>query len=71
MKVGEDRKKLNVMVTTNLGARGIDCLDIEHVIQFEFAKNPIDYIHRVGRTGRLGQKGFVTNFIRKGDLELV
>jgi superfamily II DNA/RNA helicase len=46
-------------------------MDVDHVIQFEFAKNITDYIHRVGRTGRMGQKGYVTNFIRKGDQELV
>ena len=59
------------MVCTNMAARGLDTMDVDHVIQFEFAKNVVDYIHRVGRTGRMGQRsGMVTNFIRKGDYDL-
>lgn len=45
-------------------------MNVDHVIQYEFAKNVTDYIHRVGRTGRMGQPGLVTNFIRKGDYDL-
>ena len=59
------------MVCTNLGSRGLDTMSANHVIQYEFAKNIVDYIHRVGRTGRMGQKGKVTNFYRKSDIELV
>lgn len=62
------------MVCTNMAARGLDTLHVDHVIQFDFAKNAIDYIHRVGRTGRMGQTGshtgYVTNFVRRGDYEL-
>ena len=54
-----------------MAARGLDTMNVDHVIQFEFAKNVVDYIHRVGRTGRMGQTGgYVTNFIRKGDYDL-
>ena len=42
------------MVSTNAAARGLDTMGVDHVIQFEFAKNVVDYIHRVGRTGRMG-----------------
>jgi len=64
-------KELPVMVCTNIAARGLDTMDVDHVIQFEFAKNVVDYIHRVGRTGRMGQRsGMVTNFIRKADYDL-
>ena len=45
-------------------------MNVDHVIQFDFAKNAVDYLHRVGRTGRLGQKGLVTNFVRRGDYDL-
>ena len=63
--------ELPVMVCTNMAARGLDTMNVDHVIQFEFAKNVVDYIHRVGRTGRMGQRsGMVTNFIRKGDYDL-
>jgi len=44
---------------------------VDHVVQFDFAKTAADYIHRCGRTGRMGQRGgMVTNFIRKGDVEM-
>ena len=59
------------MVCTNMAARGLDTMHVDHVIQFEFAKNVVDYIHRVGRTGRMGQRSsMVTNFIRKVDYDL-
>eukprot|EP00347_Sterkiella_histriomuscorum_P023516 403334343 len=63
-------RELPVLVCSNMASRGLDTINVDHVIQFEFAKNAIDYIHRVGRTGRLGQRGYVTNFTRKGDNEL-
>ena len=54
------------MVCTNLAARGLDSMHVDHVIQYEFARNTISYYHRVGRVGRMGQTGgLVTNFIRK------
>ena len=62
--------KLPVIVCDNLGARGLDTMGVSHVIQFEFAKSPQDYLQRVGRTGRLGQPGKVINFIRDKDLDL-
>jgi superfamily II DNA/RNA helicase len=58
------------MVCNNLAARGIDTMCAKHVIQLDYPKNPIDYALRVGRVGRLGQDGVVTNFIKKTDREL-
>jgi superfamily II DNA/RNA helicase len=59
------------MISTNMAARGLDTMLVEHVIQFDFAKTAVDYLHRVGRTGRMGQRGgLVTNLIRKSDYEL-
>jgi len=58
-------------VATNVLLRGTDTLDLDHVVQFDFAKSATDYLHRVGKVGRMGQeKGLVTNFIRKGDQDL-
>jgi superfamily II DNA/RNA helicase len=42
------------MVCNNLAARGLDTMNAKHVIQLDYAKNPIDYVHRIGRVGRLG-----------------
>ena len=64
--------QLPVLVTTNICARGLDTMDLSHVIQFDFAKTSLDYFQRVGRVGRMGQRGsLVTNFIRyPSDMQL-
>jgi len=42
------------MITTDLGSRGIDIKDLKIVINFDFPETSSDYIHRAGRTGRMG-----------------
>ena len=61
----------HVLVTTDLAARGLDQLDVEHVVQFDFAKSAADYVHRCGRTARAGRSGTVTNLVTKHDMGLV
>lgn len=61
----------HVLVTTDLAARGLDKLDVQHVVQFDFAKSAADYVHRCGRTARAGKSGAVTSLVTKSDLELV
>ncbi|ELR17847.1 DEAD/DEAH box helicase domain containing protein [Acanthamoeba castellanii str. Neff] len=63
--------KVDVMVSTNLASRGIDFVDVEHVVQFHFAQSLVDHIHRVGRTGRGGRSGEVTCFYREADMSMV
>ena len=62
--------KLNVIVCNNLGARGLDLGNCQHVIQFDCSKTITDYLHRYGRVGQLGQPGKVTNFVRKTDVAM-
>ncbi|PIN06780.1 ATP-dependent RNA helicase [Handroanthus impetiginosus] len=69
-----DRFKSNdgdcpTLVCTDLAARGLD-LDVDHVIMFDFPSNSIDYLHRTGRTARMGAKGKVTGLVAKKDLIL-
>ncbi|EQC25435.1 hypothetical protein SDRG_16701, partial [Saprolegnia diclina VS20] len=52
-----------VVVATDIAARGLDTRDVDHVVQFEFATNVVTHIHRIGRTARGGTTGKVTNFI--------
>ncbi|CEM20404.1 unnamed protein product [Vitrella brassicaformis CCMP3155] len=52
-----------VMVATNLGGRGVDFFQVDHVINFDFPNDAGIYLSRVGRTGRVGRKGHVTNFV--------
>lgn len=57
-----------VMVATDLAARGLDVPGrVDHVINFDFPLNPIDYLHRTGRTARAGATGRITSLIGKGD----
>lgn len=49
--------EVNVLVATDIAARGIDIPDISHVINFDVPKNYNDYLHRAGRTGRINKKG--------------
>jgi superfamily II DNA/RNA helicase len=60
----------DLLVGTDIAARGLDIPEIEHVIIFDFPLNPIDYIHRAGRCGRAGRKGMVTSIITKRDIVL-
>jgi ATP-dependent RNA helicase RhlE len=49
--------KVNVLVATDIAARGIDIVDLPHVVNFDLPNVPEDYVHRIGRTGRAGSKG--------------
>lgn len=54
---------INVLVATDVAARGLDIPLITHVINYDEPANYDDYIHRIGRTGRIGQKGFALTFV--------
>ena len=47
----------NILVATDIAARGLDVANISHVINFDFPNTPDAYIHRIGRTGRAEQSG--------------
>ncbi|MDB5042085.1 MAG: helicase, superfamily [Candidatus Eremiobacteraeota bacterium] len=57
------RGKLRVLVATDLAARGIDIVDLGHVVNFDVPMVPEDYVHRVGRTARAEQKGDAITFV--------
>ena len=54
---------INVLVATDVAARGLDVADITHVINFDKPNNYEDYIHRIGRTGRANAKGYALTFV--------
>ena len=55
--------QLNILVTTDLLARGIDIEFLPFVINYELPRSPKDYIHRIGRTGRAENPGEAISFI--------
>ena len=54
--------RLQVLVATDIAARGIDIDDISHVINFDLPNEPESYVHRIGRTGRIGANGNAYSF---------
>ena len=54
--------RLQVLVATDIAARGIDVEDISHVINYDLPNEPESYIHRIGRTGRAGANGTAYSF---------
>ncbi len=51
-----------VLVATDIAARGLDVDDISHVINYDLTADPETYVHRIGRTGRMGTKGTAVSF---------
>lgn len=62
--------KKELLVCTDMAARGLDNVKVEHVVLFDFPTSAVDYIHRAGRTARAGATGRVTSFVTKRDLRL-
>jgi ATP-dependent RNA helicase RhlE len=62
-------KTLRVLVATDVAARGIDIINLPHVINFELPKKNEDYIHRIGRTGRAKQNGEALSLVCQKELE--
>jgi len=58
--------KASILVATDLAARGIDIPRLGAVVNFDLPRAPLDYIHRIGRTGRAGESGIAITFV---DLE--
>ena len=59
----------DVLVATDVLARGIDVSDVRYVVNFDVPMDPEDYIHRIGRTGRAGEMGWALTFVTVNDLE--
>eukprot|EP00808_Paulinella_micropora_P022388 g12432.t1 len=79
MEPGERRENLkafksgevDIMVATDLAARGLDLEDVDRVINYHMPSDLDNYLHRVGRTARAGREGTVVNFVTKRDAQVV
>jgi superfamily II DNA/RNA helicase len=60
--------KVDVLVATDVAARGIDVQDVTHVVNFQCPEDENTYLHRIGRTGRAGRSGIAVTFVDWDDL---
>ena len=61
-------RRLRILVATNVVSRGIDIDDIDLVINYDVPRDPEDYVHRVGRTGRAAKKGQAITFVNEKEM---
>lgn len=64
-----EKNLFQVLIATDIVARGIDLSDVTHVININIPKKPENYIHRIGRTGRAEQKGTSISFFTEDEAE--
>lgn len=58
-----EKGEFDVLVSTNVGARGLNIVGVGQIVNFDLPTEHLDYIHRVGRTGRIGNIGNAISFI--------
>ena len=59
------RHKIQVLVATDLAARGIDVSSISHIFNYDVPPDPEVYVHRIGRTARMGARGVAISFVTR------
>jgi len=62
---------VNVLVATDVAARGLDIDDVTHVINFDMPRKADIYLHRIGRTGRAGNKGTAISLVEAHDMAVI
>jgi ATP-dependent RNA helicase RhlE len=62
---------IKILVATDIAARGIDVLSISHVINYDMPASTDDYIHRIGRTGRVNKNGDALTFVTSDDADKI
>jgi superfamily II DNA/RNA helicase len=65
------RDEINILIASDVAARGLDVKGVSHVINFDVPWQPDDYIHRIGRTGRAGATGTAITLATREDNEAV
>lgn len=60
---------IDIMVATDVAARGLDISGVSHVYNFDIPQDPESYVHRIGRTGRAGNKGQAITFVSPREID--
>jgi len=60
---------IEVLVATDVAARGLDISGVTHVYNFDIPQDPESYVHRIGRTGRAGNKGLAVTFVTPREMD--
>ena len=63
--------EINILVASDVAARGLDIKDVSHVFNYDVPWHPDDYIHRIGRTGRAGRTGVAITLATPADAEAI
>lgn len=61
--------RLDVLVATDVAARGLDISGVTHVYNYDIPQDPESYVHRIGRTGRAGQEGMSVTFVTPNEMD--
>jgi superfamily II DNA/RNA helicase len=63
--------RYTILVATDVAARGLHIEGVTHVVNYDIPRNPKDYVHRIGRTGRAGKEGDAITFVTQIDENLL
>ncbi len=71
LRIIEDfhKKQINVLVCTDVAARGLDIKGVTDVYNYDIPKDPVEYVHRIGRTARAGREGEAINILASRDYD--
>ena len=56
-----------ILIATDVAARGLDVKNVMHVVNYDLPDDIDEYVHRIGRTGRVGNRGLATSFYNTGN----
>lgn len=65
------RGKVSVLIASDVAARGLDIKNVSHIINFDLPSSSDDYLHRAGRTGRMGASGHAISIVTEDELKLI
>ncbi|HEX6513159.1 MAG TPA: DEAD/DEAH box helicase [Chloroflexota bacterium] len=62
--------KVRILIATNVASRGLDIPDVSHVVNYDMPEDLDTYVHRVGRTARMGKRGTAVTFVGEDDIDM-